>query len=440
MSERTERRDFLKTAAAGAAASMPMFAQDRPLRAGFIGTGNRGGSLMGTSMRFPWLQITALCDVDEAAVAKQQDRLQSAKRPKAATFTGAPDAYRRLLDRNDVDVVVIATPWELHVPMAVAAMKAGKAVGIEVPVAQTVEECWQLLETRDRTGMPCMMLENWSFRRDNLAVLNMIRLGLLGEIVHCHSAHGNDCVNRTPWYFTRQGDVRWSGRHLVEQNRDQYPTHSLGPVLSWMDINCGDAMDSIITVASRSLGINHYFAETLGKDHPAAKRKYAQGDIASSLIKTKKGNTIVLNNDMQLPRPYDNRWMIQGTEGVYSEERNSIYLWRRSPKAHEWEPFGPYQSQYEHTWWKPVGEVRTGGDQLAAGHGGTDPLLMFKFFESVRDKKPTPLTLEDGLTMSVVVPLSEESVAGGSKPVSFPDFTKGKWQTAKPYFAMDRTL
>jgi hypothetical protein len=199
-------------------------------------------------------------------------------------------------------------------------------------------------------------------------------------------------------------------------------------------------MDSIITVASRSLGINHYFAETLGKDHPAARRKYAQGDIASSLLKTKKGNTIVLNNDMQLPRPYDNRWMIQGTEGVYSEERNSIYLWRRSPKAHEWEPFGPYQEKYEHVWWKPVGEVKTGGDQLAAGHGGTDPLLLFNFFSAVRDRKPLPLTLEDSLTMSVVVPLSEQSIAGGSKPVAFPDFTRGKWKTAKPYFAMDRTL
>ncbi|MGJ5814411.1 Gfo/Idh/MocA family protein [Paludibaculum fermentans] len=433
----TERREFIKSAVIGAAAAMQGAAQDRPLRVGFLGTGNRGGALLGPVLRIPWVQVTALCDVDEAALAKGVDRVQSAGQPKPATFTGSKEAYRRLVERNDVDAVIVATPWQYHVPMAVAAMKAGKAVGVEVPAAQTVEECWELLESRDKTGSPCMMLENWSFRRDNLAVLNMIRLGLLGEIVHCHCAHGNDCVNRTPWYFDRQGNARWGGEYLIRRNCDQYPTHSLGPVLSWMDINCGDALDSIISVASRSLGINHYFEKTLGADNPAAKRHYAQGDIVSSVIRTKRGNTIVLNNDMQLPRPYDNRWMIQGTEGVYSEERNSIYLWRRSPKVHEWEAFPPYQEKYDHTWWKPVKSNRPGVDQTAAGHGGTDPLLTYKYLEAVRDKQPLPLSLEDGLTMSVVVPLSQESIAGGSKPVSFPDFTRGRWQTAKPYFAVD---
>lgn len=433
----TERREFIKSAVMGAAAAMQVVAQDRPLRVGFIGTGNRGGALLGPVLRIPWAQVTALCDVDEAMLAKAQDRVQSAGQPRPATFTGSKDAYRRLVERNDVDAVIVATPWQYHVPMALAAMKAGKAVGVEVPISQSVEDCWALLETRDKTGSPCMMLENWSFRRDNLAVLNMIRLGLLGEIVHCHCAHGNDCVNRTPWYFDRQGNARWGGEYLIRRNCDQYPTHSLGPVLSWMDINCGDALDSIISVASRSLGISHYFEKTLGADHPAAKRHYAQGDIVSSVIKTKRGSTIVLNNDMQLPRPYDNRWMIQGTEGVYSEERNSIYMWRRSPKVHEWEAFPPYQAKYDHTWWKPVKSDKPGGDQTAAGHGGTDPLLMYKFLEAVRAKQPLPLSLEDGLTMSVVVPLSEESIAGGSKAVPFPDFTRGKWKTAKPYFAVD---
>jgi predicted dehydrogenase len=432
----TERRDFIKTSLAGAA-SLPALAQDRPVRVGMLGTGNRGGSLMGRVLRVPWAQVTALCDIDEAALAKAQDAVQTAGQPKPATYTGSPEAYRKLLDRNDVDAVIVATPWEFHVPMALHAMQAGKAVGVEVPAAQTVEDCWKLLETRDKTKVPCMMLENWSFRRDNLAVLNMIRLGMLGEIVHCHAAHGNDCVNRTPWYFDRQGNARWGGQYLINRNCDQYPTHSLGPVLSWMDINCGDAFDSIITMASRSLGINHYFAETLGAANPAATRHYAQGDIATSMIRTKRGNTIVLNNDMQLPRPYDNRWMIQGTEGVYSEERNSIYLWRRSPKQHEWEQFKPYQDKYEHAWWRPMKSTGSGNDQTAAGHGGTDPLLIYKFLEAVKDKQPMPLSLEDGLTMSVVVPLSRDSIAGGSKPVAFPDFTRGRWKSAKPSFAVD---
>lgn len=433
------RREFLKaTTGATAAALSASAAEDNPVRVGIIGNGNRGTSLLGRVLRIDWAHVTALCDVRPEASAKSQDLLQTAGRPKAETYTGSPEAYKRMLDRKDLDVVIIATPWDLHTPMALDAMRAGKAVATEVPAAQTVEDCWALLETRDKTGSPCMMLENWSFRRDNLAVLNMIRLGLLGDIVHCHCAHSHDCVLHTPWYFDRKGNPTWFGGKLIDRNCDQYPTHSLGPVLSWMDIHCGDAFDNIITVATRSLGINHMFAEVLGKDSAPARRRYAQGDIVTSLIRTKRGNTIVLNNDMQLPRPYDNRWMIQGTDGVYSEERNSIYLWRRSPQAHEWEAFPPYQDRYEHAWWKPMADPKNGKDQLAAGHGGTDPLMIYKFFEAVRNRTPLPLSFEDGLLMSVVVPLSAQSIAGNAKAIDFPDFTRGAWKTNKPYFALDR--
>ena len=152
-----------------------------------------------------------------------------------------------------------------------------------------------------------MMLENWSFRRDNLAVLNMIRAGLLGEINHCHCAHSHDCKY---WYFDADGNPRWSGNYLLNRNADQYPTHSLGPVLSWMDLNCGDYPAYLTSTATRSLSIPHYFAKKFGPDHPAAKMKVKQADIVTSVVKTIRGNTIVINNDMQSPRPYDNRWEI----------------------------------------------------------------------------------------------------------------------------------
>ena len=168
-----------------------------------------------------------------------------------------------------------------------------------------------------------MMLENWSFRRDNLAVLNMIRKGLFGEIVHCHCAHSHNCID---WYFDAQGNPRWSGNHLLSRNADQYPTHSLGPVLSWMDINCGDRFDYLVSMASRSLGIKDQLERKYGKDHPAAKLPYRQGDIVTTMVKTVKGNTIVIAMDMQLPRPYDNRWQIQGTRGLYNEQRDAVYI------------------------------------------------------------------------------------------------------------------
>ena len=243
-----------------------------------------------------------------------------------------------------------------------------------------------------------MMLENWSFRRDNLAVLNMIRKGLFGEIVHCHCAHSHNCIY---WYFDAQGNPRWSGNHLLKRNADQYPTHSLGPVLSWMDINCGDRFDYLVSMATRSLGIKDQLERKYGKDHPAAKLPYRQGDIVTTMVKTVKGNTIVIAMDMQLPRPYDNRWQIQGTRGLYNEQRNAVYIEGVSPKHEEWEPFPPYQTKYEHSLWKNLPPKL-----LDRGHGGTDVIELQEFVRAVRAKTQTPIDVYDSVVMSVVVPLS----------------------------------
>ena len=274
-----------------------------------------------------------------------------------------------------------------------------------------------------------MMLENWSFRRDNLAVLNMIRKGLLGETVHCHCTHSHDCIDH--WFFESEtGKDRWSAKYLLGRNRDQYPTHQLGPVISWMDIGCGDYFDYITSTATNSLGINDYFRRKFGPEHPGAKRKYAQGDIVTTVIRTKKGKTIVDNYDMQLPRPYDNRWMIQGTRGLYDEDKHSVYITGKSPKYHQWELFAPYQEKYEHSWWKRMGEKALGG-----GHGGVDYIELALFVQAVRNRTQTPLDAYDSAIMSAIGPLSEKSIAQGSTPVKVPDFTSGKWKTRKPAFA-----
>jgi predicted dehydrogenase len=311
--------------------------------------------------------------------------------------------------------------------MAVYAMNAGKYVGVEVPAAYTVEECWELVDTCEQTGVPCMMLENWSFRSDNLAVLNMIRKGLLGEIRHCHCAHSHDCIDH--WFFDSvTGMDKWPARYLVKHNRDQYPTHQLGPVISWMDINRGDYFDYVTSTASDSVGINEYFAAKFGPDHPNAKRKFAQGDIVTTVVRTKKGRTIVINYDMQLPRPYDNRWLIQGTGGLYDEERNAVYIKGKSPKYHEWEPFAPYHKEYQHAWTK---------EAVPGGHDGTDRRELRLFVQAVKNRTQTPIDVYDSVIMCVHGPLSEKSIAEGSVPVKVPDFTRGKWKTARPYFALD---
>lgn len=432
MNTRLNRRRFLGTSAAAAAATAAGWshaAEHPAVRVGVVGTGNRGRGLLGTMLAMEGVEFPALCDINPDNLALAQDIVVKAGRPKPEGYSRGDHAFEQLMARDDIDAVIIATYWQWHTPMAVFAMRHGKYAGVEVPASLTVEECWELVNTHEKTGVPCMMLENWSFRRDNLAVLQMIREGLLGEIVHCHCAHSHDCIDH--WFFDPEGNMRWGGEFLVKRNCDQYPTHSLGPVLSWMNINCGDVFATLTSTASDSRAINAYFARKFGPDHPNAKRKYKQGDIVTSVVRTHNGKTIVINYDMQLPRPYDNRWMIQGTLGLYDEDKASVYIVEKSPGYHQWEPFAPYQDRYDHPWWKDMM-----GSPVEAGHGGTDFLELKKFLDAVRAKAQTPIDIYDSVTMSCIVGLSEQSIAKGSAPVPCPDFTRGKWKTNRPAFAV----
>jgi hypothetical protein len=418
---------------AGAAAESPASAEAqkdpspaKPVRIGVVGVGGRGTGLLGELLRMKGLEFPAVCDIYADRVGRAQSMIERAGHPKPEGYSESETAYERMMERDDLDAVVIASYWQWHTPMAVSAMKNMKCAAVEVPAALTLEECWDLVNTSEETGVPCMMLENWSFRQDNLAVLNMIRQGLLGEIVHCHCAHSHDCIDH--WFFDSAGNDRWPAEFLAKRNCDQYPTHSLGPVLSWMDINCGDNFATLTSTASASKGINAYFARRFSPDHPNAKRKWKQGDIVTTVVRTHKGKTLVINYDMQLPRPYDNRWLIQGALGLYNEQRNAVYLTGRSPQYHQWEPFPPYQDEFNHPWWK---EGVEGG-----GHGGVDYLELKLFVDAVRRGVQTPIDVYDSATMSSIVALSEQSIAQAGAPVECPDFTRGRWETRKPTFAM----
>ena len=428
------RRDFLTagaTAAAGvilAPGAMLAAETEKPVRIGIVGVGGRGTGLLEILLTMQGIEVPAICDIDLAAAANAQQLVARSGRAEPELYTRGERDYQRLMERNDLDAVTIATPWEWHARMAVCAMKAGKYAAVEVPCALTLDECWDLVRTHEATGVPCMMLENWSFRRDNLAVLNMIRQGLFGQIVHCHCAHSHNCMH---WYFDAEGKPRWGGDHLLRRNADQYPTHSLGPVLSWMDINCGDRFDYLVSMATRSLGIKDQLQRKYGKDHAPAKLPYLQGDIVTTMIKTVRGNTIVVAMDMQLPRPYDNRWLIQGTRGLYNEQRDAVFIADVDGKPESWEPFPPYQAKYDHSLWKDLPP-----EAIAQGHGGTDVIELREFVRAVRAKTQTPIDVYDSVVMSVVLPLSQQSIATGSAPVKCPDFTGGKWETTKPKFAV----
>lgn len=436
MNRNITRKEFARRAAASlllarsamaCGASADAAPAAKPLKAGWIGVGGRGTGLLNNALlSVPGLQVTAVCDCNPAAAARAAEIITGRGLAAPRLYTDGEQVWQKMLQAGGLDAVIIATPWKWHTPMAAGAMNAGIVPAVEVPCALSVEECWQLVDTSEKTSVECMMLENWSFRSGNLALLNMVRAGLFGAIVHVHCAHSHNCIDH--WFFdAKTGEDRWPAEYLVKYNRDQYPTHSVGPVLSWCDINCGDRFVSISSTASASLGINDMFARRFGADHPSAKRRCAQGDIVTSTLRTEKGRTVVINYDMQLPRPYDNRWMLQGTRGVYSEERNSIYLAGKSPVLHSWEPFPPYEQRYKHAWSK----------QETGGHGGADGVELLCFFEAVRNRRPLPLDVYDSVTMSAIVDLSGQSIAAGGQPVPFPDFTRGKWKTTPPKFALD---
>ena len=431
------RRDFMKT---GAVATIGMgvlsksaFANSeaaKTVKVGVIGVGGRGTGHVTNLLTIEGVEVAAVCDLDLAKAENAAAICEKAGRKKPKIYCKDLFTYKEMLEMEKLDAVIIATYWESHADIGLAAMENGTYPGIEVPAALTVENSWKLIETSQRTGIPCMMLENWSFRQDNLAALNMKRLGMFGEIVHCHCAHSHDCIDH--WFFdSKTGAQKWPAKYLLNYNRDQYPTHAVGPIISWMDINRGDRFTEIYSTASASKGINSYFKRKFGNDHPNANLKYKQGDIVTSVLKTKMGKTLVINYDMQLPRPYSNRWLLEGTKGVYDEEKASIYLIDQSPEYHIWEPWKPYEQKYNHKWWQ--------GDYSNQSHGGTDYVMLCQFIEAVRAKGPTPIDVYDSAVMTAIVELSGISIQKNA-PIPFPDFTKGKWESNKPYFAMDKFL
>src|ERR1035437_3482557 len=258
MDNRIDRRNFL---GAAAAAFVNQSAAANPVRVGIVGIGNRGTGLLRLLLSLEEVKIPAICDIHPGHLAAAQQRVEKSGRPKPERYSRNEHDYERMISRDDLDAVIIATPWEWHVPMAVYSMKAKKYTASEVPAALTFEQCWDLVNTHEQTGSQYMMLENWAYRRDNLAVLNMIRKGMLGDPVHCHCAYSHDCIY---WYFDEKGNPRWTGNYLLKRNANPEPTHAVGPVISWMDINCGDTFAFATAVASRPAGIYRGLARKFG--------------------------------------------------------------------------------------------------------------------------------------------------------------------------------
>lgn len=392
------------------------------VRIGFVGVGGRGSYLCKLLLDIEGVEIRAVGDLVESKAAFIQDMVAAKGKPKPESYCRGERDFERLCDRNDLDLVITATPWEWHTPVCVAAMKAGKHAATEVPAAWTVDQCWELVDTAEQTRRHCMMLENVCYFRNVMMVLNMVRQGLLGELVHAECGYQHDLRGYAE-DTTPGAKPSWRREEALKHDGNLYPTHPIGPVAQWMNVNRGDRFDYLVSVSSKSVGVPAYFREKLGADHPLAKEPLKQGDVNTSIIRTVNGCTITLYYDTHLPRPYDPIFRAQGTKGIYIGSLNQIYIDGRSPKMHEWEPIAAYEKEYDHPVWKQMESQAAG-----KGHGGSDYIMLEQFIKAFRQGTPPDMDVYDAAAWSVITPLSEQSVAQRGRSVDFPDFTRGKWK------------
>ena len=397
------------------------------VRLGFIGLGGRGRGLAGLVVNMEDVVIPALCDVHRDRVEAAVDQIEESSGHRPDGYTD----YRQMLDRGDLDGVVIATSWTTHVEIALAAMRAGIYAGSEVGGASSLQECWELVRVSEQTGIPFMLLENCCYGREEMAVLNMVKKGLFGELIHCQCGYQHDLRSE----ITRGNENRhYRLNNFVHRNGDLYPTHGVGPIAKMLNINKGNRFISLVSMSSKSRGLHDYAVRELGSEHSEYGTEFAQGDITTTMIKCAHGETVMLIHDCSLPRPYSRAQRVQGTRGIWMEDKNALHF--DDFPGEEWADMADYLKDYEHPVWKNFI-----ADGVQGGHGGMDYLVQRAFIESIKERSQTPIDVYDSVAWMAITALSEESVACGSQPVAFPDFTNGKWIVARPnpesYWSLD---
>lgn len=448
---KTTRRDFIRTTAiAGAGLSLvstdKLFASpaaDAKVRLGFIGVGLRGQNHLDLALRRSDVEVVAICDVQQRMIDMSRELIKKSGKPMPQVIMDGNYGYKKLLENKNIDAVVIATPWEWHTVMCLDAMKAKKYVGCEVITGMSVEECWQLVHTSEETGMPLMMLENVCYRRDVMAVLNMVRQNIFGELIHLQGGYQHDLREVKfndgvqPYgggvEFGEKGfsEARWRTTHSVTRDGDLYPTHGIGPVAMMANINRGNRFTELVSYSSKARGLHEYVVKKGGENHPNAKVNFKLGDVVTTMIKCAQGETVLLQHDTNLPRPYSIGFRVQGTSGIWMDVNSSIYIEGKSKAAHKWEDAKEWLDKYDHPLWK-----KYGNDAAGAGHGGMDWFVLNAFIEAVKRKTNTPQDVYDAVTWSAITPLSESSIRLGGETIEFPDFTKGQWMYRKNEFAI----
>ncbi len=416
-----------KNKAKGTAVSLAT-APINQVRVGMIGMGNRGSVLI---QMFEYLiknrhaQIVALSDLKEDKVNKNNEYLKTIQQEEASLYFGDEHEWKKLAQRDDIDLLIIATPWNYHTEMSVYGMEQGKHVACEQPMAMTLEDCWKLIEVAERTQKHCMYMENCCFNGEELWVLNMIDKGVFGDITHAEGAYIHDLRKHMMHETYYEG--QWRIKHHETRNGNFYTGHGLGPVSFYMDIGRGDNYDHLVSMSSLEKSLS-YGAKKEGFKNT----QFACGDMNTTLIKTKHGRSIMLQFDVHTGRPYSRLNNVNGTKAVHQGYPSKLYVADEELQwGHSWlkdEEYKEYREKYDHPLWK---KLREQIDANAVGHGGMDFVMIYRLIRCMNEGSPLDINLYDSVLWSAITPLSELSVANKSASIKIPDFTGGTWETPR---------
>jgi len=396
------------------------------VRIGFVGLGNRGPGAVKRMSYIEGVEIVALCDKRPGQITAAQEILTKAGLPKAKEYTGN-DGWKAMVESNDIDLVYSCTPWSLHTPIALYAMKQGKHVATEVPAALTEKECWDLVETSEKTKRHCMMLENCCYDFFELLTLNMTRNGMFGELVHAEGAYIHD-LRGLNFSKTEYADM-WRLRENAKRNGNLYPTHGLGPIAQCLDINRGDRMEHLVSMSGNDFMMGAMARDLAAKDNFYKEFNNAKfrGNMNTTMVKTAKGKTMMIQHDVTSPRPYSRIHLVSGTKGMASKYPSP----ERIAFGHEWlkeDQMKSLQEKFTPEIVKHVGEIA----KKIGGHGGMDFIMDWRLIDCLRNGLPLDQDVYDAAAWSAIGVFSERSVANKSRTVDIPDYTRGAWKTNKP--------
>jgi len=394
---------------------------------------HRGLTHVESCLGIEFAEVVAVCDLRNERAVHAADICEKKRGKRPAIYGGTEKIWEQMVERDDIDVVYIATPWNWHVPMALRAMEHGKAAFIEVSAAVTVEDCWRLVDTSERTQRHCVMLENCCYGENELFVLNLARQGVFGELTHAECAYLHDLRSVL---FSLGGEGDWRRDYHQHINGNLYPTHGLGPVAQYLGIGRGDQFKFLVSVSSPERGLAKYRDERRPNSDQHAAEKYVCGDMNTSIIKTELGRTIMIQHDVVSPRPYSRINALYGTGGTFFDyparlainEPKSYGL--KSPGSHEWladADLAIMRQKFTHPLWKKLAERAKGG-----GHGGMDFVMNWRLMDCLRQGMTPDSVVYDAAAWSCILETSVRSVATGSMPVNLPDFTRGLWKTMNP--------